>query len=220
MTQTDRPEPDLPGPDRTAEVLDSVLDSNVVERADVVVAATLGQWRDAPVVRAAGWASEVADQPPMFALSAATLALGLAAGDRRLAATGGRMLAAVALATGVKAAIKAVVARTRPHKALDEGRYEASLMGPNEGPWNSFPSGHTADAVAAARVVARAYPGGAGPAYAAAAAIAAIQVPRGAHYPIDVAAGAVVGWAAEEAVERAAAVVEDAGRPWRRGARR
>lgn len=191
-------------PDETAAAVDSVAGTNAIERADVAIAAQAGRLRHEPIVRAAGWASEVADQPPMIALSAAALALGLALGDRRLAGAGGRTLAAVTLATGVKSVIKALVVRTRPHKMLDDGRYQTGLMGPNEGPWNSFPSGHTANAVAAARAVGRAYPAARGPAAAAAAAVALIQVPRGAHYPIDVAAGALVGWAAEEAVERAA----------------
>lgn len=211
-------EPDRTAPDRTAEVLDSALDTNLVEKADVTAAAYLGRFRDEPVVKAAGHASELADQPPMFALSGGVLALGLATGDARLAGTGARMLAALALATGAKAAVKAVVARTRPHKALDEGRYESGLLGPNEGPWNSFPSGHTANAVAVARVVSRAYPGAVGPAAMAAAFVGLIQVPRGAHYPIDVAAGALVGWAAEEISHRALAPLEDLGRPWGRRA--
>jgi membrane-associated phospholipid phosphatase len=191
-------------PDKTAAALDSALDTNAVEKADVTLAVQAGQFRGNPVVKAAGTASEVADQPPMLALSAATLGLGLAVGDRRLAATGGRMLAGVALTTAVKGAIKLLIARTRPSKALEDGRYEARLLGPNEGPWNSFPSGHTANAVAVARAVARAYPGARAPAYAAAAAAALIQVPRGAHYPIDVAAGALIGWASEAAVDAAA----------------
>jgi membrane-associated phospholipid phosphatase len=47
-------------------------------------------------------------------------------------------------------------------------------------------------------------------AYGAAAAIALVQIPRGAHYPTDVAAGALVGVAAEAAVNGLAAYIEAA----------
>jgi membrane-associated phospholipid phosphatase len=47
--------------------------------------------------------------------------------------------------------------------------------------------------------VARRYPSAAVPAYIAAAGIAAAQVPRCAHYPSDIAAGVLVGLAAEAA---------------------
>ena len=84
----------------------------------------------------------------------------------------------------------------------DEGRYETGLMGSTDGPFSSFPSGHTADAVSAARAVARVYPGAGMPAYGAAASVAVIQIPRCAHYPSDIAAGALIGLAAEAAVDR------------------
>ncbi|MBP1806123.1 phosphatase PAP2 family protein [Rubellimicrobium aerolatum] len=174
-----------------------------IEEADLAVAEAAAEVRHHPVTRALGHLSEVADQPPMFALGALTLAAGLLADERRLAEAGGRLLASVALATAVKSVVKAVVVRTRPHVLADGGEYESGLLGRNEGPWNSFPSGHTADAVAAARAVARVWPGAAVPLYGAAAAIGVAQVPRCAHYPSDVTAGALVGWAAEATVDRA-----------------
>jgi membrane-associated phospholipid phosphatase len=139
----------------------------------------------------------------MFALGALALASGIAAGQPRLAEAGGRLLVSVALATAIKSAVKRVVGRTRPYVLADEGRYETQLMGPVEKDWNSFPSGHTADAVAAARAVARVFPEARPYAYGAAAAIAAIQIPRCAHYPSDVTAGALVGLAAEAVADRA-----------------
>jgi membrane-associated phospholipid phosphatase len=53
------------------------------------------------------------------------------------------------------------------------------------------------------RAVARVYPEVRGPAYMAAAFVGVVQVPRGAHYPLDVAAGTLVGLAAEALVEKA-----------------
>lgn len=173
-----------------------------VEEADLAVSMEAAKLRHHPVTEAAGLLSELADQPPMFTLSAALLAAGLIAGRPRLAEAGGRMLASVALATAAKAAIKASVVRTRPNVVLEEGRYESGLWGPNEGPMNSFPSGHTANAVAAARALARAYPRLHGIGHLTAAAFGVIQVPRATHHPLDVAAGALVGYASEAAVDR------------------
>lgn len=195
----------MPDPDRTAEAVDDLLDpaTSAVERADVTLAVSAARLRDRPAVRALGALSEVADQPPAYAVSGALAALGLLAGRPRLAEAGGRMLLSVTLAIAAKSAVKAVVARTRPWKAIDEGHYEVRALGPVEGPWNSFPSGHAADAVAMARALARAVPEAAGPAYGAAAVVAGVQVPRGAHYPIDVAAGALIGWGAEAVADLA-----------------
>lgn len=173
-----------------------------VEEADIAVAEAAAPLQDHPVTQALGEASEVADQPPMFALGALVLAGGLLAGRPRVTEAGLRLLASVGLATAIKSGMKEVFARTRPYVLANEGRYERELMGPVEKDWNSFPSGHTADAVAAARAVARVEPGLRGAAYAGAAAIAAIQIPRCAHYPTDIAAGALVGLVAEAVADR------------------
>jgi membrane-associated phospholipid phosphatase len=162
----------------------------------------VGRYRHHPVVRAAGTLSELADQPQLFTLCGAVTAWGLATGDRRLAACGGRMLASFLLATWTKTAVKKLVARTRPNMLTDHGVHEAGLMGPDKGPWNSFPSGHTAGSLAVARAWARRYPSMRAPAYAWAASVAAAQIPRCAHYPSDVAAGAAIGLAAEAAADR------------------
>jgi len=68
----------------------------------------------------------------------------------------------------------------------------------------SFPSGHSAGAVAVAQAFARELPEYRGAALAGAGFIAVAQVPRGAHYPTDVAAGLAIGWLSEVAVDRAA----------------
>jgi membrane-associated phospholipid phosphatase len=168
-----------------------------VEQADLAVAKAAAPLQHHPVTQALGQASEIADQPPMFALGALMLAGGVVAGQPRATEAGLRLLASVGLATAIKSAVKQVVARTRPYVLANEGRYEAKLLGPVEKDWNSFPSGHTADAVAAARAVARVFPQARAPLYGAAAMVAAIQIPRCAHYPSDIAAGALVGLAAE-----------------------
>jgi membrane-associated phospholipid phosphatase len=178
-----------------------------VEEADIATAEALGQHRHNPVVRALGALSEVADQAPAMTLCGALTVGGLIAGRPKLAEAGLRMLASVLVATAIKGVVKSAVTRARPHVLLDEGRYAFGTSEPEGGDWHSFPSGHTADAVAAARALAGVVPAATGAAYSAAAAIALIQVPRAKHYPLDVAAGLAVGILAEALVDATAEVV-------------
>ena len=166
-----------------------------VEEADVAAAVLLAQHKDDPRVKALGTASEVGDQAPLLAISATVLAYGLATGDRRATRAGVGMLSALCMATAIKTTIKHLVSRTRPKVLLEEGHYEVRPLGPSGGAWKSFPSGHTAGSVAVAWAAGRVYPRAGWAFYAGAAAVALVQVPRGAHYPADVAAGALIGTA-------------------------
>jgi len=181
---------------------DAPPEASPVEQADIAAARRVARHRHDPVLRATTAFSKLADQPPLLAASAAVVAWGLLAGDPRLARRGAHLVASLAVVTAIKAAAKRAVSRTRPNVLLDEGVYRVEPLGPDEGPWHSFPSGHTAGAVALARAIARCWPEAALPAYGAAAAVALVQVPRGAHYPSDVLAGAVIGVAAEAIVNR------------------
>ncbi|WP_161992789.1 phosphatase PAP2 family protein [Aureimonas leprariae] len=161
------------------------LDRQVAERA--------ARRRHHPVIRALGWISEIADQPQLAAVCGVTALVGIVRGDRRLAGTSVLMLAGHGLATFAKSILKRRINRTRPHVAVEEGRYE---MGPGRSQNSddqSFPSGHTASAVAVAGIVSVRYPAAALPASALAVAVSAIQVPRGKHYPGDLAAGLAIG---------------------------
>ena len=172
-----------------------------VEKADIAVAETAAPLRHTPPVKALGFMSELADQPPLFALCAAVLAFGVTSGRPRIARAGARMLAAEALATMLKSAVKHRIDRTRPRVAAEGGRYKMERGHSHDSAVNSFPSGHTAGAVAVARALAREYPDARLPGYAAAAAVAVIQIPRCQHYPSDLAGGALIGLAAEAAVD-------------------
>lgn len=175
-----------------------------VEKADIAVAEAAAPLRHTPPVKALGFLSEVADQPPLFAICAAVLAFGIANGRPRVARAGARMLAAEALATFLKSEIKHRVDRTRPRVLASGGRYRMEKGQSRDSAVSSFPSGHTAGAVAVARAVAREYPEARGAAYLAAGAIAAIQIPRCQHYVSDLAGGAALGIAAEAVVDRVA----------------
>jgi len=187
--------------------------NNRAEKADVAVARAAAPARTNPAVRALGWVSDIADQPPLITLCAATFAAGLILRDGRMARAGGRMLAAELLATKLKSLIKDRIDRTRPHVVANGGRYRAREGDDQDSAMNSFPSGHTAGAVAVARAYAREYPEHAHAAYAGAAAIGAIQVPRSKHYPGDVGAGAIVGLIAEKAVHLSEGLIQRALEP-------
>ena len=176
------------------------------EHIDAALAEAAARQRRHPLVRVGGAVAELADQPPLIAACIATVAAGVVLRRPRLLRAGLRMLASEVVATGAKAVVKRFVARTRPRKMLKDGRYALhhdKRGEKNEGPWNSFPSGHTAGAVAVGRALVREYPAAA-PAVATAATLVALVQPfTGAHFPSDVAAGAAVGLGSEAAVDLA-----------------
>lgn len=172
-----------------------------LEKVDIAVGEAAAPLRKRDPVRMLGWLSELADQPPLITICVATGGIGLVTGNRRLARAGGGMLAAELLATELKGLVKHRVNRTRPHVVADGGSYTLEPGKDHDGDLNSFPSGHTAGAVAVARAFGREYPEHRLYAYAAATAVAAIQIPRCQHYPSDLAAGAVIGLIAETVVE-------------------
>jgi membrane-associated phospholipid phosphatase len=174
-----------------------------VARLDLAVIEAVEPWADNPAVEALGKASELADQPPLVTASALTLAAGLLGRKPRLARTGARMLAAHGLATLIKALVKNHVDRTRPREVEKNGKHEAKPGRSSAKEKRSFPSGHSAGAVAVARAVTRDNPSAAAIAYPLAATAAAIQVPRKAHFPSDVIVGAAIGLLAEALVAAA-----------------
>jgi membrane-associated phospholipid phosphatase len=173
-----------------------------LEAGDVRLGVSLARAKDTGRVRALAAASEAGGWRWLLALSAGTLAWGALSGNRRLATTGRHMLASGILAAATKTTVKRIVHRTRPNVLMDEGLYEKGWFGPNVGPWQSFPSGHSAMSVAVACAASRAYPEVRGVAAAAAFGVVAAQVLRGAHFPSDVTAGALVGFTAETLVHR------------------
>ncbi|GAA3707942.1 hypothetical protein GCM10022268_16620 [Sphingomonas cynarae] len=154
---------------------------------------------DGPVMRAAGKASELADQPPLIALSTATMVAGMVLRHPAVLRAGTRMLASHLIATGIKTVLKSGIDRTRPARAVKEGHRIGKGDGADDSSLNSFPSGHTAGAVAVAQAVAHESTAAGLPLQAAAIGVAAMQPRRGKHYVSDVVAGAAIGWASERA---------------------
>jgi membrane-associated phospholipid phosphatase len=185
-------------------------------RAEHEATAAAAKARHRAPVAALGAVGELADQPPLFLMSAATLALGLVTRRPTLVRTGARMLVAEAVATGLKTLIKRSVDRARPAHALEgAGPHVGKGRGATDTAYNSLPSGHTAGAVAVGQAVAHENPAAAVPAKLAAAAVGAIQLPHGKHYLSDVAIGAAIGWLAERV---AGLAVHAAERAWVRHA--
>jgi undecaprenyl-diphosphatase len=163
-------------------------------------------YSDTKAVKSLSWLSELGDQPQMLTLSGGVLAWGIVRGDRRLVRAGGRMIASHLLATWIKNIVKHRVDRTRPFAARDDGDRKPKPGKDQSKEETSFPSGHSAGALAVAQAFAREFPDQRGKALAGAGAIALVQIPRCAHYPTDVGAGLAIGWLSELAVDRAAAV--------------
>lgn len=159
-------------------------------------------YADSPPVKALSWFSELGDQPQMLALSGGVLALGMLRRDPRMMRAGGRMIASHLLATGVKNFIKLRVDRTRPRSAAGRDGHKPTLGRDDSKEETSFPSGHSAGALAVARAFARELPEHRAAALTGAGLIALAQIPRCAHYPTDVGAGLAIGWACEAAVDR------------------
>lgn len=155
---------------------------------------------DGRFVALAGKASELADQPPLIALSTATILTGAALRRPVVLRTGARMLASHLVATGIKTVLKSAIDRTRPSRAVEDGYHVGKGDGADDSSLNSFPSGHTAGAVAVAQAVAAESMLAALPLQAAAVGVGALQPSRGKHYLSDVIAGAVIGWASERLV--------------------
>lgn len=166
-----------------------------LEQQDVETAEAAGRHRHRPFVRWLGWASELSDQPQLAAICGLTVLGGLWSGHGRVVGTGLRMLLAHGLATAAKSFIKDRVRRSRPNVVIEEGHYERGTGETNSPKERSFPSGHTAGAVAVATVVALRHPPLAVPALALAATASLVQLPRAKHYPSDLAAGTVIGLA-------------------------
>ncbi|KQT32637.1 hypothetical protein ASG29_12925 [Sphingomonas sp. Leaf412] len=152
--------------------------------------------RDHPAVKLVEPTAKAADEPPLLALSLATLAIGAVLRRPAIVRTGARMVASHIVATGLKTVMKGAVDRTRPAAAGGSAKLSKG-SGTKDGSKNAFPSGHTAGAVAVAQAVAHELPGTSGAARTLAGVAGALQVPRGAHYLTDVAAGAATGWLAE-----------------------
>lgn len=109
-----------------------------------------------------------------------------------------RLLPSVVVATWiVEYPIKAFFRRRRPFARI----VEALVIGKKPGSW-SFPSGHTASSFASAWILASVWPKRAPVFYSLAGLVGFSRIYLGAHYPGDVASGAILGTVLSELVRR------------------
>jgi membrane-associated phospholipid phosphatase len=113
------------------------------------------------------------------------------------------MLAAHEAAVLLTNAVKDRIDRTRPRIAPTQEQQEPHPGTDKSKAETSFPSGHSAGAIAVTRAFSRVYPRRTGVALALGTSVAAAQVPRCSHYPTDVAAGLAVGVVAEKLTDLA-----------------
>ena len=188
-----------------------------IERADAQVARKSAALGETGTVKALGTLSDLADQPQLYSICGATIVLGAVTRNVTLARTGVRMLAAEWLATQLKTVVKRRVDRLRPEAAKDADDNALTAGDSEDHDRSSFPSGHTAGALAVARALRHEYPASQKFALPAAALVAAVQVPRGKHYLSDLVAGAAIGLVAEGLVNLTERALTR--RDWRRSAR-
>jgi membrane-associated phospholipid phosphatase len=184
---------------------------NKIEEIDQTLARAAGGKRNTMMVQTAGSLSDLADQPPLIALSLLTIGAGLFSESRPLSRVGVRMLLSHLLATQAKSFVKHRIDRTRPFVMLDGGSYHGRKGESPAKQENSFPSGHTAGAVAVARAITREFPESAAASYGAASMAAVLQLPRAAHFASDVIVGALIGIASEAVVALIMPVAEQSG---------
>lgn len=160
-------------------------------------------YTESPPVRALDLFSKLGDQPELRLIAGGLIVAGTFAGSDRLVRAGARMIIAHEAATLVKSLLKTEIDRTRPRSASSPGETKLKKGASDAKEESSFPSGHSAGAIAAARAFSREFPEYGTAAMGAAALIAASQIVRCAHYPTDVVAGVAIGLSAEAATSAA-----------------
>lgn len=174
--------------------------NNALMRADKATHEAVKPFEDSVPVKLLAFASKAGDQPQLYTLSGALFVAGVARRDKRMIRAGARMIASLAAATLAKNFVKHRIDRTRPRSSNGGHDHKPKKGRSRAKEQTSFPSGHSAGAIAVARAFAREYPRARLPALGGAAALALARIPRRAHYPTDVAAGLAVGFAAEAAL--------------------
>ena len=132
--------------------------------------------------------SETANYSRLSLTASAILTVAGGRRGRRAAASG--LIALGTTSAVVNAVVKLVGRRARPDRVAAEVPLERQVRMPHS---HSFPSGHTAAAVAFASGVGRVMPLAALPLDLLAAVVGYSRVHTGVHYPSDVLAGAVLG---------------------------
>jgi membrane-associated phospholipid phosphatase len=159
-----------------------------VERIDLAVYRAIASTPTPLMDGAMRRLSEAANYSRLSIASAAVLAVTGGPRGRRAAALGLSCVATTA--TFVNVVVKPISRRRRPDPIAADVPEDRQVKLPRS---RSFPSGHTAAAVAFATGVGRVMPGAAVPLHSLAALLGYSRVHTGVHYPGDVVAGALLG---------------------------
>ena len=108
-----------------------------------------------PAVRVLDVLSKIADQPELRTIAAGLILTGIFSTNDRMARAGSRMMIAHEAATAIKDGLKLNIDRTRPRSAGNK-KAKKPRKGNHVGKeLSSFPSGHSAGSIAAARAFSR-----------------------------------------------------------------
>ncbi|RYD79063.1 MAG: phosphatase PAP2 family protein [Verrucomicrobiaceae bacterium] len=174
-------------------------DATGAEAFDIKAVIKLAEQRHSPLVKAVSSLGKLGDQEPLYLMGFAASFAGVFMGRPGLRSAGLAMVANVAAADLAKQVVKKHVKRTRPERLLEHGLYEAKVgEKKDEKDYNSFPSGHVACTFAAARSIAASFPEARPGGAVATTIIAVARLVKGAHWPMDVLGGLLVGWAASK----------------------
>jgi membrane-associated phospholipid phosphatase len=173
-----------------------------LEKSDVALGTRLAAWRELPVVRVCSKFGEIGDQGPLYVAGSSLATIGLLTHKKHLRHAGLAIVAAVSVADASKRLIKRVVTRSRPHQLMDNGHYSRDSGGSEEKTEQSFPSGHMAGSIAAARALSRDFPRAGKASLVIAAGIGISRIFKGEHWPLDIVAGTVIGLASEAVSRR------------------
>lgn len=170
---------------------------NRIEKVDIAITHSAAGFYDSPAGRILGNIGKIGDEAPLLGIAALTALYGIATAKRRVADAGFRMARAELVAIVLKTLGKRSVNRTRPTALLEDRTYRMEPGTSSSHALQSFPSGHTAGAVAVARAFAHVFPERAPLALTGALIVGLLQLPRKAHFASDVAAGVLLGFLAE-----------------------
>ncbi len=159
-----------------------------VERLDVALYAAVAGSPTPTLDRGMRRLSRSADKSKLWIGTAGVLALTGGARGRRAAISG---LASVAVTSAiVNIAVKPIGRRRRPDRVAYEVPIARHIPMPSS---TSFPSGHSASALAFATGVGHVFPAAGFPIHALAGLVAYSRVHTGVHYPGDVVVGSLIG---------------------------
>ena len=116
-------------------------------------------YTDSRPVQALDLLSKLGDQPELRLIAGGLLVAGTFVGRDRLVRAGARMIIAHEAATVAKALLKTEIDRTRPRSASNRKEKKPKKGSHTAKEKTSFPSGHSAGAIAAARAFSREFPG-------------------------------------------------------------